>query len=113
MDGSLLDAAYGKHYVLETFENDLVKVESAGPCIRVGIKNSAGMPFSWWEPRYPFTPLPQDLGWPKQNGWEFTIETPTQEETRAIFVRGGERYVLTLRITDPTAHPKPVEVNWE
>lgn len=113
MDGSVLDAIYGKHYDLETFENELVKVEPAGLCIRVGIKNSAGMPFSWWELRYPFMPPPLGVSWPKQNGWEFTVEAPTQEETRAVFSCGDERHILTLRVTDPTAHPKPVEVSWE
>jgi hypothetical protein len=113
MDGSVLDAISGKHYDLETFENELVKVESAGPCIRVGIKNGTGTPFSWWEPRYPFAAPPPGVSWPKQNGWEFTVEAPTQEETRAIFSRGDERHVLTLRVTNPTAHPKPIEVSWE
>lgn len=111
MDGSVLDALTGKHYDLETFENERVKVESAGRCIRVGIKNSAGALFSWWEPTYPFTPPPRKL--PKQDEWDFDVEAPTSEVTRAIFTRGNERHVLTLTVTDPSANPKPVQVTWE
>lgn len=111
MDGSTIDALQGKLYNLETLDNDLVIVESAGPCIRVGIKNADGVAFSWWEPRYPFTPPPQAL--PKQGKWEWEVEAPTSEETRAIFTCGEKRHMLTLIVTDPTANPKPVEVKWE
>lgn len=110
MDGSVLDAISGKHYDLETFENNLVRVESAGPCIRVGIKDADGAFFSWWEPGYPFSAPVSGISWPEQDGWQFTVEAPTQEEARAIFTRGSERHVLTLRVTDSTVHPKPVEV---
>lgn len=111
MDGSVLDALTGKHYDLKTFENDRVKVESAGRSIRVGIKNRNGQLFSWWEPSYPFAPPPRMLL--KQDEWDFDVEAPTPEVTRAIFTRGDERHVLTLMVTDPAANPKPVQVTWD
>lgn len=113
MDGSVIDAISGKHYDLETFENDLVKVESAGRSIRVGIKDENGTPFSWWEPAYPFTSPPADVSWPSQNGWNFTVETPSPELTHGVFEKEDERHVLTLRVTDTSANPKPVEVSWQ
>lgn len=113
MNSGLIDFISGKQYDLETLENDLVRVESSGRCIRVGIKDSAGNPSSWWEPAYPFSAPPPGVSWPKQNGWHFSVEAPTPEQTMGIFERNGERHVLTLRVTDPTASPKPVEVTWE
>jgi len=54
VDGAILDQLTGKQYDLPVFENDLVRVESAGRVIRVGIKDR-GMAFSWWEPTHPFS----------------------------------------------------------
>lgn len=113
MDGKDLDALFGKYYDFQPFENEVVKVESAGPCIRVGIKDRKGVPFSWWEPRFPFSPPPPDVRWPSQNGWDFTVEVQDSYEARGIFCRNTERHVLTLRIIDPAANPQPVSVDWE
>lgn len=84
MDGAVLDALNGKHYELETLDNDLVRVESAGRVIRVGIKDETGTPFSWWEPTHPFTEPPQDP-MPDQRGWGFRVEKLSDEVTRATF----------------------------
>src|SRR5689334_6531595 len=111
MDGYLIDEMCGKEYNLQTFENFLVKVESAGDCIRVGIKDKNGKIFSWLEPRYPFQIRTKEM--PKQDEWELTVETQSHESTSAIFTRGTDRHVLTLTVTDPTATPKPVTVTWE
>ena len=112
MDGQMIDAIKGKYYDLETLENDLVKVESAGPCIRVGIKNKGGEVFSWWEPRHPFlAPPPGSL--PKQGEWDFAVEVLSTDEVRATFIRGEEQHVLILVVTSPISEPKPVDVSWE
>lgn len=110
MDGSVLDALQGKHYDLDTFENEVIKVESAGSVIRVAIKNDAGQLFSWWEPTHPFAAGRDNL--PKQGKWSFCTETPNENETHAVFTNGSERHVLCLRVTDPSMTPKPVEVSW-
>ena len=109
MDGAILDQLDGKHYDLPVFENDLVRVESAGRVIRVGIKQN-GAVFSWWEPFHPFY---GNRELPQQRGWGFRVETPNENETRAIFSRGDERHVLSLTCTNPSANPKPIEVKWE
>lgn len=113
MDESVLDEIFGKHYKLETLNNDVVRVESAGNNIRVGIKDARGGPNSWWELTYPFAPPPAGVSWPKQNGWTFTVEAPSPEVAIGIFEREGERHVLTICVTDPYATPKPVELTWE
>ncbi len=106
-----LDALTGKQYDLQTFDNHLVHVQSAGRCMRVGIKDSKGTVFSTWEPTHPF-PI-ESIVLPKQGEWDFALETSTTDITRAIFTRGSERHVLTLTVTNPQAHPKPVKVEWE
>lgn len=113
MDGSIIDHIQGKRYDLKTFENEIVKVESAGRCIRIGIKNDSGVPFSWFEPTHPFYPTPSDISWPSQNGWLYKEETPSEDVYKGIFEREDNRHILTLRVTDPSANPKPVEVTWE
>jgi len=113
MDGIILDGLLGKQYEFAPFENEMVKVEAAGPRISVGFKNNAGTPYSWWEPTYPFTQPPPTLKLPPVNGWDFSVETSSPELTRAILQKGDQRHVLTLRVTDPNATPKPVEVTWE
>ncbi|HSX24865.1 MAG TPA: hypothetical protein VLG69_02785 [Candidatus Andersenbacteria bacterium] len=111
MEGSLMDALVGKQYELLTFENEVVKVESAGTVIQIGIKNELGKEFSWLEPQHPFRPLPLNL--PKQDKWDVSFEVPNEDEMRAIFTCGEESHVLTLRCSDPTVHPKPIEVSWQ
>jgi hypothetical protein len=108
MDGKFLDQMYGKHYDLPVFENDLVRVESVGRCIRVGIKD-CGVVFSWWEPRYPFFGN-QKL--PDQRGWAFRVITPSENKTMAFFSKDGINHCLTLICTDPGKHPMPIEVKW-
>jgi hypothetical protein len=90
----------------------LVKVEPAGRCIRIGIKNAAGTPISWIEPGYPFLAPPPGLQGAPIDGWEYRIEVPTPQEMRVIFTRSGEQHVLTVLVTNPGAHPKPVTVSW-
>lgn len=109
MDGAILDQLDGKHYDLPVFENDLVRVESAGRVIRVGIKDH-GTAFSWWEPTHPFS---GSRSLPQQRGWDFQVETPNENETRAIFSKRGVSHVLTLTCTNPNVKPKPIEVKWE
>lgn len=106
-----LDALYGKHYEFDPLENKLVKVESGGDHIRVGIKNDEGALFSWWEPTHPFAPPPFDM--PKQGDWDFKVEAHSTEVTRAVFRRGEEVHTLTITVTDPNASPKPVSIEWE
>ena len=112
MDGAVLDAIMGKSYDLPVFENELVKVESAGRCIRVGFKRN-GVAFSWWEPTHPFYVMPEQKSLGKQNGWDVEIETRVTNVTKALFFKGGERHVLTLTCTSPEKTPKPIEVKWE
>jgi hypothetical protein len=108
MDGALLDQISGKQYELPVFENEMVGIESAGPCIRVTFKWMKG---SWWEPRHPFPPSRDDL--PKQGNWDWRVETTSEDETCAIFIRGDKEHRLILCCTDPTASPKPIEVTWQ
>jgi len=109
VDGAILDQLTGKQYDLPVFENDLVRVESAGRVIRVGIKDR-GMAFSWWEPTHPFS---GNRSLPQQRGWDFQVETPNENETRAIFSKGSVRHVLTLTCTNPNVKPKTIEVKWD
>jgi hypothetical protein len=109
MEGAILNQLDGKHYDLPVFENDLVKVESAGRVIRVGIKEN-GVAFSWWEPTHPFS---GNRELPQQRGWDFRVETLSENETRAIFSKGDKRHVLLLTCTNPSANPKPIKVKWE
>lgn len=109
MDGAFIDQIDGKHYDLLVFENEMVRIESCGRVIRVGIKKD-GIPFSWWEPTHPFK---GNFDLPQQNGWDFRVETPNNEETRAIFTRGDKKHILTLICTNPNVKPKPIKVCWE
>lgn len=101
----------GPQFAFPIFENALVKVEPMGDHVSVGIKDSEGRLFSWWEPRHPF--LMDTVPLPLQDGWTLTEEPVDADEIRMIFEKNGERYVLGLRVTDPTAAPEPVTVTWE
>jgi len=109
VDGALLDQLTGKQYDLSVFENDLVRVESAGRVIRVGIKDQ-GITFSWWELTHPFS---GNRSLPQQRGWDFQVKTLNENEIMAIFSKGGVKHFLTLTCTNPNVKPKPIEVKWE
>lgn len=112
MDGAVLDALTGKHYQLETLENDVVRVESAGSCIRIGIKNRGGQAFSWIEPGYPFQPPPPGYERMRQGEWDVSMLHVSDCEMHLEFEQPGRKHLLALRVTDPSVKPMPVEVTW-
>lgn len=110
---NLFNLLQEKQYDFEPYQNELIEVEAAGRCIRVGIKDSSGRAFSWWEPAYPFVPPPPGMVFPEQNGWQFGVEVPSDTEARAIFTKGQTRHVLTVKIEDANVKPMPVTLTWE
>jgi hypothetical protein len=111
MDGPQLDALQGKHYVLPVLDNDVVRVQAAGKCIRVGIKNREGIEAKWFDLAHPFLPAPPNLA--LQEGWKCTFDIANDRDMRITFQKSERKHVLGLRITDPSVSPKPVEVSWE
>jgi hypothetical protein len=110
MDGAYLDALQGKHYVFPVLDNDVVKVQSAGRSIRIGIKDDRSTESCWLEPAYPFTPQPFEL--PRQAGWKVTVGTDGPAVQTVVFEKKGRRHVLILTVTDVSAKPMPVTVSW-
>ena len=100
-------------YDFDIFENDIVKIEPAGRCIRIGIKDANGREFSWFEPTHPFRPRPASIQIPPQNGWIIDEEETGTERTRYIFSGNGLSYILTLTVIDPSVKPMMVRVEWE
>lgn len=111
MDGKQLDALQGVHYVLSPVDNDVVRVQAAGACIRVGIKNREGIEAKWFDLAHPFLPAPPNLA--LQEGWKCTFDVANDRDIRIAFTKGERKHLLGLRITNPSASPKPVEVSWE
>ena len=119
MTGAVLDALLGKECALQiesggdVLENHVILLESAGPCIRVGIKTRDPRNVdSWIEPRYPFVPPPEHLREIPQGRWRVAMRVASPTEMTVEFKGEGEAYELKLEIVDPGARPMQVKVAW-
>jgi hypothetical protein len=87
-----------------------LKVQAAGRCIRVGIKDDRAVEACWLEPTYPFTPQPFEL--PLQVGWKVTVGTDGPAVQTIVFEKKDRRHVLILTVTDASVKPMPVTASW-
>lgn len=109
MDPSRADAMYGKYFDFLIFENDDVKVQSAGHCIAIGLKSKLKNITYTWMIEYPFNKNGKP---PTGCKWNMTIEETTKNGLKIFFRKNNTLHVLKLVCTDPDAKTKPIEVTW-